>query len=129
ANELIRRFASSNGNVAVGWDEHRFVRFNNLLKMMKARVPNLVEALGDDCKYATRMEDLLEKLSCATDDNGKLIPPPGYEEPMTQQEREAYKIIVAALNALATVMNNQKYNIPFKPIPKPEPELRVRPPL
>jgi hypothetical protein len=36
---------------------------------------------------------------------------------------------VAALDALAKEMLEVENNIPFKPIPKPEPELRVRPPL
>ena len=131
ANELIRCYAihPPGGGEAPCWDEHRFVRFNNLLKMMKARTPGLVEALSDDCRYATKMEDLLEKLSCAADKNGNPIPPAGYEKPMTPQEKDAYKNILDALRILATKMVDQNNNIPFKPIPKPEPELRVRPPL
>ncbi|SET54412.1 Patatin-like phospholipase [Nitrosospira multiformis] len=131
ANKLIQCYAiqPSQGEEAPGWDQHRFVRFNNLLMMMKARTPGLVEALGNDCRYATKLEDLLQKFSCATDESGMLTPPPGYEEPMTQKEKDAYKRLVAALNALATEMLEVENNIPFKPIPKPEPELRVRPPL
>jgi predicted acylesterase/phospholipase RssA len=128
SKELAKRFADRPEGEARGWDEHRFVRFNNLLKMMKARTPGLMEALSNE-KYATKMEDLIQKFSRATDENGNPAPPPGYEKPMTPQERDAYKSIVAALNALATEMVDQNHNIPFKPIPKPEPELRVRPPL
>nr|WP_074747820.1 patatin-like phospholipase family protein [Nitrosospira multiformis] len=131
AEELIQRYAipSPEGEEALGWDEHRFVRFNNLLVMMKARAPGIVDAISNNCKYATSMEDLFEKFSCATDESGKLTPPPGYEEPMTPNEKDAYKTLVAALNALAEVMLKIDNNIPFKPIPKPNPELRVRPPL
>jgi hypothetical protein len=129
ANKLIQYYAikPSEREEAPGWDEHRFVRFNNLLMMMKARAPGIVEAISNNCKYATSMEDLFEKFSCATDKSGKSIPPPGYEKPMTPNEKDAYKTLVAALNTLATVMKTN--NIPFKPIPKPDPELRVRPPL
>ena len=109
--------------------EHRFVRLNNLIKMMKARIPGLIEALSPTCRHATDLEKLIEKFISATDDNGRPLPPPGYENPMTNEEKSAYHILVTALASLASEMTAPKNNIPFQPIPKPEPELRVRPPL
>lgn len=129
AQKLIDRFAaqSLNGDQAMGWNEHRFVRLSNLIKMIKARAPQLKETLSDNCKHATRINDLLEKIG--QDENGNAISPPGYEELMTPKEKEAYREIIKALNDLASAMDNSDYEIPFKPIPKPEPELRIRPPL
>jgi predicted acylesterase/phospholipase RssA len=125
ANELIQCYATPTpgGGEAPGWDEHRFVRLNNLLTMMKARAPGIKEALSNECVYATKMEDLIQKFS------GSAITPPGYEKPMTPNEKDAYKTLVTALNTLARVMGEKMNKIPFKPIPKPDPELRVRPPL
>jgi predicted acylesterase/phospholipase RssA len=131
ANELIQRYAIklSDGSEATGWDEHRFVRFNNLLKMMKARLPALVEALSPDCRHATDLEKLVEKFASATDILGNEVSPPGYENLMTKEEQSAYARVITALGILADEISRQENNIPFKPIPIPEPELRMRPPL
>lgn len=131
AEELIQRFAikTPDGDEAPGWDEHRFVRLNNLLKMMKARIPALIEALNPSCQHATNLDDLINKYFSANDYDGTPLSPPGYENPMTNDEKRAYRILVDILASLATEMTAANNNIPFKPIPKPEPELRVRPPL
>ncbi|MCC6964815.1 MAG: hypothetical protein IT391_00845 [Nitrospira sp.] len=46
--------------------------------------------------------------------------PPGYKEPMTQEQRRKLDAFVTALRDLATVMTTLAQPIPFKPIPAPE---------
>ena len=130
ADVLIKHFANNSSKEwqASGWDEHRFVRFNNLLRMMKARTPNLSKALSDNPTYTPSLKDLLKSFCDAKDDNGNSISPPGYEECMTPEEMDAYGKILVALDTLANEMAKSN-NISFKSIPKPEAELRVRPPL
>jgi predicted acylesterase/phospholipase RssA len=127
--ELVQRFAitSSNGVQAEGWDEHRFVRLHVLLKMITARSPGLVSALDSTCQHATDFTKLLDDAMTATDKDGNLKLPPGYETPMTKEQREELGNFVKELKSLAAFMANQPQPIPFKPIPNPE--LRVRPPL
>jgi predicted acylesterase/phospholipase RssA len=127
--ELLQRFAmpSPNGGQAEGWDENRFVRLHVLLKMLAARSPGVVAALSQTCGHATDFSRLLDKMMQATYEDGRPKPPPGYEEPMTQEQRRKLDAFVTALRDLATAMTTLAQPIPFKPIPNPE--LRVRPPL
>ena len=112
---------------AKGWDEHRFVRLHVLLKLLTARSPGLASALSPTCGHATDFSILLDDAMNATDGKGIPIPPPGYEGPMSKEQRQALEQIVDALKVLAGAMTVQTPPIPFKPIPNPE--LRVRPPL
>lgn len=127
--ELVQRFAinSTSGAQAKGWDEHRFVRLHVLLKMITARSPGLVSALDSTCRHATDFSTLLDNAMNATDEDGKLKLPPGYETPMTKEQREELGNFVKELKTLAAFMASQPQPIQFKPIPNPE--LRVRPPL
>ena len=128
-HELVQRFAmtSSTGAQAEGWDEHRFVRLHVLLKMITARSPGLVSALDSTCRHATDFSTLLDNAMNATDEDEKLKLPPGYETPMTKEQREELGNFVEELKTLATFMASRPQPIQFKPIPNPE--LRVRPPL
>ena len=127
--ELRARFAQPprNGGRINGWDEHRFVRLNVLLKMLAARSPGIAAAVSPNCAHATDFSTLLTKMKEASTANGRPLPPPGYEQPMTDQQYKELQAFVDNLKKLATAMTNQGGSIPFKPIPIPE--LRVRPPL
>jgi len=126
--ELLERFAMpSHGGQADGWDEHRFVRLHVLLKMLAARSPGVVGALSPACGHATDFSALLDKMMHATYKDGRPKPPPGYEEPMTKEQRQELEAFVKALQGLAAYLVSPDQQIPFKPIPNPE--LRVRPPL
>lgn len=127
--DLLERFSlpSRNGGQADGWDEHRFVRLHVLLKMLAARSSGVVGALSPTCGHATGFSALLDKMMHATDQDGRPKPPPGYEQPMTKEQRQELEAFVQALQGLAAYLANPEQLIPFKPIPNPE--LRVRPPL
>ena len=127
--ELVERFTinSKSGAQAEGWDEHRFVRLHVLLKMITARSPGLVSALDPSCRHATDFSTLLDNAMNAPDEDGKPKLPPGYEMPMTKEQREELGNFLEVLKTLAAFMASRPQSIPFKPIPNPE--LRVRPPL
>ena len=95
--------------------------------MITARSPGLVSALDSTCRHATDFSTLLDNAMNATDEDEKLKLPPGYETPMTKEQREELGNFVEELKTLATFMASRPQPIQFKPIPNPE--LRVRPPL
>jgi len=127
--ELVERFASTSttGAQADGWDEHRFVRLNLLHKMLEARAHGIVGALDSKCVHATDFRILILNMRAARDQEGAPKSPPGYDNPMTQEDQQELDRFVTALKSLAQAMANPAQSVPFKPIPVPE--LRVRPPL
>ncbi len=63
-------------------------------------------------RNATELEKLIKKLISARDDSGKPLPPPGYKNPMINEEKCAYDILVKALDNLAAEMIRPNKNIP-----------------
>ncbi|HLF96336.1 MAG TPA: hypothetical protein VI457_04255 [Methylococcaceae bacterium] len=129
AVKLISRFAASSpdGSQAEGWDEQRFVRLGVLLKMIEARAPGILSALDPGCAHATDYRTLIDRFTRGDDGEGAQTPPPGYEKPLTPEQRDALRDVLAALGQLAETLLDPPRKSAFKPIPKPE--LRVRPPL
>ena len=128
ADELLARFgASADGAIAPGWDEHRLVRLNVLLRMIEARAPGVAIALSAASAHVTDFDTLLRNAMQATDDAGAPLAPPGYEAPLTEAQVTSLKDAIDALAALAARVSTPATVNPFKPIPNPE--LRVRPPL
>lgn len=121
AEELLKRFAIDGSE---GWDDHRLVRLHVLLKMFEARSTGVLAALNQTSRHATNFSSLLNSMTTAT---GSVVTrvPPGYENPMTQQECQALINFIIALKNLAET--TQPPTVSFKAIPSPE--LRVRPPL
>lgn len=124
AEALLARFstAPSPGAQAAGWDEHRLVRLNVLLKMIEARAAGVVRALSAQCPHATSIDTLI--------DAARNQAVAGYTDPLTAAQAQTLHELVEALRtqmqALGVTANNPQAN-PFVPLPKPE--LRVRPPL
>jgi predicted acylesterase/phospholipase RssA len=124
AEALLARFStpSSPGAQSAGWDEHRLVRLNVLLKMVEARAASVVHALSAQCPHATPMDTLVD----AAQDK----PVAGYGDPLSAAQAQTLHDLVNALRtqmeALGATASNPQAN-PFVPLPKPE--LRVRPPL
>ena len=129
AHQLVRRFAQlrPGGRQAEGWDQHRLVRLNVLLKMIEARATGVLGALGQECAHATEFGVLLEDAMLGRDAQGKPMLPPGYEQPLAAAQKEALNNAIHALGQMAAILSDPVNANPFKPIPKPE--LRVRPPL
>jgi hypothetical protein len=124
AEALLARFsaASSPGAQAAGWDEHRLVRLNVLLKMVEARAAGVVRALSAQCHHATPIDMLV--------DTAGQQAVAGYDDPLSAVQVQTLHDLVDALRtqmqALGQTASDPDAN-PFVPLPKPE--LRVRPPL
>lgn len=124
AEKLIARFATPapNREQAEGWDEHRLVRTNVLLKMLEERAPVVVNALSLDCPHATSIDALI--------DAAGLTAAAGYIRPLNADQLLTLHGLVDAVRAQGEALNNiagGPHPNPFVALPKPE--LRVRPPL
>lgn len=128
ARELVQRFAAANpanSDQTQGWNEHRFVRFNVLLKLISARLSDIQRALDPDSEYATDYQSLIT-LAASARLGGDGTIPPGFESMLTPEQvdelRESLRLLREAIQRNPNVSNSG-----FRTIPKPE--LRVRPPL
>ena len=123
AQKLIDRFAllTPAGRQAAGWDEHRFVRLNTLMKMLAERAPGVTRALSPGSAHATDFASLLQRAYADPEI------PPGYEDRMSPRQFAALQAVTDALAVLAQTLEYPASEVAFTPIPKPE--LRVRPPL
>lgn len=128
-NELIARFAepAADGGQAAGWDEHRFTRLCTLLEVVNHRIPGISTALDPAARHVSELKALLQKIQRAPDPAGNPMPPPGFEQPMTDDQRLALEGAVQALGRFATAFRPEMTTVRFKPVPNPE--LRVRSPL
>jgi len=126
AKALLERFSTASipGTQATGWDEHRLVRLNVLLKMLETRAGHVVETLSAQYPpYATSIDLLID---------AALTEPlaAGYDQVLSPEQAQAMRDLVSALctlmNSFDTAAGDPHAN-PFVPLPKPE--LRVRPPL
>lgn len=126
---LVSRFAETgaSGTPAPGWDEHRFVRLMTLLEAVNERIPNIWNALDSRAQHVTPLDALLLRMQALMDADGKPMAPPGFERPLTDEQRAAALQAVYALGDFARAFRLHVDTVPFKPIPNPE--LRVRPPL
>nr|WP_315232911.1 patatin-like phospholipase family protein [uncultured Albidiferax sp.] len=124
ALQIIERFAalSPDGPNKKGWDEQRWIRLGLLLKLIEERAPGVLTALDPECPHATGFAYLIERTAFP---NTEL--PPGYEQPMSSEQQEALRSMLAALGKLVGTVSEPRCTTSFKAIPKSE--LRVRPPL
>jgi predicted acylesterase/phospholipase RssA len=120
SSELMDLFATPvQGNRFNGWDAHRWVRLNVLLKLIEARAQSVVDAIDGGNRHATDFGELISRASNET--------PPGYETPLTSQQVETLQRLLAALRSVMAALIPLVGASPFQAVPKPE--LRVRPPL
>jgi predicted acylesterase/phospholipase RssA len=121
SEELLAMFAtpSQGDSLFNGWDAHRWVRLNVLLKLIEARAHAVVGAIDGGNPHGTDFGVLVDRAVEET--------PPGCEEPLTPAQAEALRQLLAALRSgMADLIPLVGAN-PFQTVPKPE--LRVRPPL
>ena len=124
ANDLLARFStpSAPGAQAAGWDEHRLVRLNVLLKVLEERAAGVVDALSPQRPHATPIDALI---AVAGKDTAA-----GYTDPLDPDQLQTLHDLVAALRAFMATLDGSAqgpHPNPFVPLPKPE--MRVRPPL
>ena len=128
SDKLVERFvaATPDGPQAKGWDEHRFVRLNTLLKMINAQAPGVANALSPNCPHATDLESLLSFYSESGNAGDMQRLPPGFEEPLSP---ELHDTLIKAVEALASLSEEIQKTDSLQFTPVPSPVLRVRPPL
>ncbi|QNK68749.1 patatin-like phospholipase family protein [Variovorax sp. PAMC26660] len=127
AEKLIARFSTHTPPAqAPGWDEQRFVRLGTLLKMLAERAPSVAIALDAGCPHATSYANLISQWT-ANSAVPDAAAPPGYAQPLSQQQADTLRRLVAELERLSLAMDAPGNQTAFHPIPMPE--LRVRPPL
>jgi len=130
AAELITRFAqrSASGAQAAGWDEHRLVRLGVFLKLLEARAPSVLMALGRDLPHATDFSALLaQAMHAEVAADGKPNLPPGFETVLTPAQHQALVNAMQAVAELSRTLVEPGNGNAFQPVPSPE--LRVRPAL
>lgn len=140
ARALVERFAprAEDGAQAPGWDEHRWIRLNVLLSMIKARAAGLSNALSADRPHVTALDKVIAVLDERRDPEGRAIAAPGYARPFSPEDVKALNDLLQRLQDAADFLSAQPAegaaDLPsarpankFHPIPVPE--LRVRPPL
>ena len=128
AQALVQQFAAPtvDGAQTPGWNEHRWIRFNVLLKMIRARAFGLANALSLKGPHVTGLGEVLDDLARARDAAGHPAPAPGYERPFSSEDVRALNTLLDRLESGARSLSSQSAN-EFHAIPIPE--LRVRPPL
>lgn len=127
AEKLIARFSTHTPPAqAEGWDEQRFVRLGVLLTMLAGRAPSVAIALNANCPHATSYADLIAKWTAGAATPAATAPP-GYAQPLSQQEADALLSLVKELERLSLAMDAPTAQTAFHTIPMAE--LRVRPPL
>jgi len=124
AEALLARFSKPSvlGAQAAGWDEHRLVRLNVLLKTIEQRAADVVHALSPDCPYATPIEELVRRAGVSV--------AAGYIKPLNLDQMRTLNELVCALREQMTTLDRKsktQHPNPFVTLPKAE--LRVRPPL
>jgi predicted acylesterase/phospholipase RssA len=123
AAALVRRFIGhTDTEPAEGWREHRWIRFNTLLVALRERVDAL-EAAAERARYSTPLSrQILE----ATRHRPLAGNDPGGGE-LSNPQAEDLENLLEALEALESGFANAVNRQPY--VPKPTPNLRIRPPL
>ena len=120
ASSLLALFAEppKAGAVTNGWDDHRLVRLNVLLKLIEARAPAILSAIDGGNPHVTDFGPLIRYAQHRT--------APGYEKPLSDDEAE---LLRQQLAELRSVMANIAMAGTSSFAAVPEPEMRVRPSL
>ncbi|MBT9465523.1 patatin-like phospholipase family protein [Hydrogenophaga sp.] len=124
AEALLARFSNASESCAqaTGWDEHRLVRLNVLLKMVEARAAGVVHALSPQCPHATPIETLIDAMLGTN--------APGYEYPLASEQVQNLRDLINTLHSQMATLDKISHRPNPNPfVPLPSPELRVRPPL
>jgi hypothetical protein len=120
ANKLIERFSpAADGAPGAGWDQQRWERFDVLLRTLSKRMPSVELALRD------RLPDTSSYASLASRAASTAMP--GHHEPFTPEEVTAINTLIALMRETARQI--LAHTTVYSPVPIPDPELRVRPPL
>jgi predicted acylesterase/phospholipase RssA len=120
ANMLIARFSpAADGAPGAGWDQQRWERFDVLLRTLSKRMPSVELALRD------RLPDTSSYASLASRAASTAMP--GHHEPFTPEEVTAINTLIALMRETARQI--LAHTSVYSPVPIPDPELRVRPPL
>lgn len=127
---LLERFskASSPGGTAVGWNEHRWVRFNVLRECLSNSLAGLTVS-ATQARYAKPLgEQIHDAIDAApltrVDDSG---PVEDASSKLLAAQAAALDGVLAALMQAERALTAATIDQPYKP--SPQPVLRVRPPL
>jgi predicted acylesterase/phospholipase RssA len=120
-SELVQKFirSGSNHTPALGWDEHRWVRFNTFLAALRERVETLWAA-AEQGGYSTPVSAQIEKArktSPLADPNCKAL---------SEAQADDLKNLLHALMDLDEQFVQAAVPQPYKPAPRPA--LHIRPP-
>jgi hypothetical protein len=107
------------GTSSAGWDDQRWVRLDVLVRTLQKRMPGVALALGGSVPHSTSYRDLAQR-ACHQ-------PMFGHSRPLTEAECEALTDLLELLEASANDI--LRYTTIYAPVPIPDPELRVRPPV
>jgi predicted acylesterase/phospholipase RssA len=121
AKKLIARYLPDAGSTklaAPGWDDHRWVRLNLLIKMLEERLKSIEGAIAPP--HST---DLFKIVHAAA----SLAKPSGREIPLSPTEEQAVKQMLESLGRAGQEIAEFGTGYTFDT--RPRPELRVRPPL
>lgn len=118
---LVERFAAPvAGAPAVGWSEHRWLRFNIMLVALRERLRRFVVA-SRSAPYATPLRVQIAQACQAAPLAGT------GERALSQEEAAALESLLDALDGLQHAFERANVAQPYNPLPTPQ--LRVRPPL
>jgi predicted acylesterase/phospholipase RssA len=99
-----------------GWSQQRWARLDVFLYALSQKLPGLLRAMGGNVPYATPYNVLI--------DAAEKIVPPGHEEKLSAEQKEALRKMIAALRDAADAFERVTGGYPNQPLP--EPELRAR---
>jgi predicted acylesterase/phospholipase RssA len=123
AQALVRRFIGNSGtDPAEGWKEHRWIRLNTLLTALRERVAALTAA-AERADYAIPMSRQIRAAKhhrplAGNDPGGNAL-----GDPQAKDLADLLSALEALESSFANAVIRQSY------VPKPAPNLRIRPPL
>jgi predicted acylesterase/phospholipase RssA len=122
--ELVRKFAPDavTGELARGWQEHRWVRFNALLAGLRQRVQGITTAL-ELTRHAVPVGAQISSAYVSRPLDGEDVD----EAPLSAAQADALDRLSTALNDLERAFASAAHPQPYDP--QPAPTMRIRPPL
>lgn len=118
ATELVTRFAPDpvSGKEAPGWDEHRWIRLNVLLKIIAARVPAVISAVDSRVPHAKPFPRLIEEAAATGMPDMTSKSTAGYEMPFSQADKTALIEALQTLTDFAKAVAGESDAIASHPI-------------
>jgi hypothetical protein len=120
AEKIIERFVAPAAETSsAGWDDQRWARLDVLVRTLQKRMPGVELALGESVPHSTSYMDLAQRARRQT-----MF---GHSAPLTDSEYGALITLLELLEASAREI--LRLTTIYAPVPIPDPELRVRPPV